>query len=290
MPENKDLPRGVQYVADNKKNPYLARFKKGDIQLHQACKTLDEAIAIRQAWEAKYGKPVSRKLDTENLIGQRFGKLVVVDKTRDKSGRVVWQCKCDCGNYSICRADVLKNGVTKSCGCSRAEYVSEANKVDIKGQRFGKLTAVKRLDKQTKKSEWIWECKCDCGNLTEATVELLRKGEKIQCEECFDKYIKGEGIARAKETISKNTIDGVKVLLYTDKPNKNNSTGYKGVMLNKKNGTYMASLTVNKKVYRMTGFKTAADAYYKGRLVLEDEHLPAREEIEKFKKKIKGKN
>jgi len=35
-----------------------------------------------------------------DLIGQRFGRLVVLEKTdkRDKSGCFIWKCKCDCGN------------------------------------------------------------------------------------------------------------------------------------------------------------------------------------------------
>ena len=39
------------------------------------------------------------QLNTKDLLGQRFGKLLVVQKTdKRKDGRIVWKCKCDCGN------------------------------------------------------------------------------------------------------------------------------------------------------------------------------------------------
>lgn len=283
MGKSEKLPRGVS-LNNSKKSPYLARYKNKDINLYKSCKTLEEAIETRQAWEQEYGTPKSRMLDKRNLLGKKIGKLLVVEEVEKVGGHRMFKCLCDCGNEIITRGESLVSGSTKSCGCSRGEFVSKANKADITGQRFGKLVAIKRLNKQTKKSEWIWQCKCDCGNFTEATVELLRKGQKVQCEECFDRYLKEEGIQKAQAAMQENTIDGVQVLRYTDNPNKNNTTGYKGVTLNKRRGTYTAVLTVNKKVHTKTGFKTAADAYYNGRLVLEDEYLPPKEKREKLRK------
>lgn len=33
-----------------------------------------------------------------NLIGQRFGMIVVVSEGKRQHGRVSWLCRCDCGN------------------------------------------------------------------------------------------------------------------------------------------------------------------------------------------------
>ena len=53
-----------------------------------------------------------------DLTGQRFGKLTVIECTgRNKSGRFMWKCECDCGNVTTVRADGLTRGHTKSCGC-----------------------------------------------------------------------------------------------------------------------------------------------------------------------------
>lgn len=63
---------------------------------------------------------MGRKL--EDLNGQRFGMLIVIERTesrRKASGGLVtyWNCKCDCGNKVKARADKLKLGKIVSCGC-----------------------------------------------------------------------------------------------------------------------------------------------------------------------------
>lgn len=57
-----------------------------------------------------------------NLIGKRFGRLIVVSKADDyisKKGskRRRWRCKCDCGNEKDILEYNLLKGNTKSCGC-----------------------------------------------------------------------------------------------------------------------------------------------------------------------------
>jgi len=57
--------------------------------------------------------------------GDRFTRLVVLDNAgKDKHGRYVWRCKCDCGKETIVRATDLNNGVTKSCGCLKVSGLS----------------------------------------------------------------------------------------------------------------------------------------------------------------------
>ncbi len=57
----------------------------------------------------------------KNLIGKRFGRLLVNNKTRLKDGRRGWVCKCDCGKTAIIRTNHLLNGNTRSCGCFKKE-------------------------------------------------------------------------------------------------------------------------------------------------------------------------
>lgn len=55
-----------------------------------------------------------------DMHGQRFGKLIVINRAPDdKFGKTVWNCKCDCGNNHTVRANVLRIGGSKSCGCYR---------------------------------------------------------------------------------------------------------------------------------------------------------------------------
>ena len=54
----------------------------------------------------------------ENLCGQQFGKLVVLDNYELRKRRTCWECRCECGNTCWVRKDKLKNGTTISCGCA----------------------------------------------------------------------------------------------------------------------------------------------------------------------------
>lgn len=67
---------------------------------------------------------MSRVID---LTGQRFGRLTVVQFYQRKNGRTFWKCQCTCGNQTISRADALKSGSVKSCGC----FAKEKHKLDF---------------------------------------------------------------------------------------------------------------------------------------------------------------
>lgn len=57
-----------------------------------------------------------------NIIGKKFNKLTVIEYgSTTKKGDAMWLCKCACGNEKMVRADALKGGNTKSCGCLNHE-------------------------------------------------------------------------------------------------------------------------------------------------------------------------
>ena len=50
--------------------------------------------------------------------GQNFGKLTVVEQAgRNNLKKVLWKCKCECGNFINVVAGSLVTGNTESCGC-----------------------------------------------------------------------------------------------------------------------------------------------------------------------------
>lgn len=51
--------------------------------------------------------------------------------------------------------------------------------VDITNQRFGMLTAIKRVG--SKNGRALWLCKCDCGNTKLILAKSLRYGEVVSC-------------------------------------------------------------------------------------------------------------
>lgn len=74
----------------------------------------------------------------ENLIGKRYGKLVILDiEDYDKNKIMYWLCVCDCGNKIVVGGGNLKSGKTKSCGCLRKEIVIAKN--TIHNQRKTKI-------------------------------------------------------------------------------------------------------------------------------------------------------
>lgn len=60
-----------------------------------------------------------------DLTGQRFGRLMVMERSQNAKKQVCWRCLCDCGNEIITRADNLVSGRTQSCGCFNREQSSK---------------------------------------------------------------------------------------------------------------------------------------------------------------------
>lgn len=80
-----------------------------------------------------------------NLIGERFGRLVVTKeapsyKTPSGNSRACWYADCDCGTKNkIYLASTLLQGHTKSCGCLRSELLQQIkhNKYDLISYDYG---------------------------------------------------------------------------------------------------------------------------------------------------------
>lgn len=56
--------------------------------------------------------------------------------------------------------------------------------LNIQGQKFGKLTALRVSTKKVKVSATFWECVCECGNTRVVRVDRLRNGENTMCLSC----------------------------------------------------------------------------------------------------------
>src|SRR5260221_113757 len=57
----------------------------------------------------------------------------------------------------------------------------KARQHNLIGQRFGKLTAIKKSQKKTKGASTYWECLCDCGKIVEIYQSSLRYGKSKSC-------------------------------------------------------------------------------------------------------------
>jgi 5-methylcytosine-specific restriction endonuclease McrA len=64
---------------------------------------------------------------SDDLIGQRFGKLTVLSRSHYNKTNCYAECLCDCGTKKIVRIDNLKRGATISCGCALRERRNKPN-------------------------------------------------------------------------------------------------------------------------------------------------------------------
>lgn len=115
----------------------------------------------------------------QRFTGQRFGRLVAVEPTRQRvRGAVVWRCRCDCGREVLVESRKLSSGAVRSCGCTPPDY---DGRKDLTGQRFGRLTVLGQSDHRTKSRNALWRCQCDCGNEIETTKARLISGGAASC-------------------------------------------------------------------------------------------------------------
>ena len=81
-----------------------------------------------------------------DLTGQRFNKLIVINKEKTENGRIFWNCLCDCGNNIVVITGNLKSNRVKSCGCLKVQKLIERS--TIHNQRHSKLYEVWKSIKQ----------------------------------------------------------------------------------------------------------------------------------------------
>ena len=60
-------------------------------------------------------------IELPNMVGQRFGRLVVLAQTKTRHKRAYWICRCDCGNECSAMGKSLRQGKKRSCGCLQRE-------------------------------------------------------------------------------------------------------------------------------------------------------------------------
>lgn len=138
-----------------------------------------------------------------DITGQRFERLVALYPSRryDKSGSVIWHCRCDCENEVDVSYNSLMYANQKSCGCQKKEH-------DRKLQTF--LTHVAGTSIDMLKSK-----KVPTDNTTGYRGVYLIRGKYVakivfQKKQYFlGAYEKIEDAAKARKEAEKVLFDGV---------------------------------------------------------------------------------
>lgn len=203
----------------------------------------------------------------DNLIGKRFGRLLVISRNYEKQknlleqgkgNKAYWNCLCDCGNSVIVGSSALKNKrhPTVSCGCYRDE--------------------MSHKQKNAKCNEWIVDGEITIGVTSNGQQFLIDTSDYHKVKEyCWRVDKAGYVVANSRNGSNKiirlhrvimdvfdrkicvdhknwNKLDNRKCNLriatksqnnINIKRKSNNTTGYTGVCFNKRLGKYNARIS-----------------------------------------------
>lgn len=194
----------------------------------------------------------------KNLAGKKFGRLLVINPTkqRDKNGGVIWECRCDCGRMKRVPANSLLKGETKTCRqCEKNTYyvVCEIDLVR-KGSKEYFYIDLEDLDK-VKKYNWHI---CNGYVAANEKVRQFRLHQMILgFPKCNIDHIDRNPLNNRRSNLrlcnqQQNTAN---TGLF-----KNNSSGYKGVSWDKSRSKYMAKIKINGITVNLGRYITAEDA------------------------------
>lgn len=92
----------------------------------------------------------------KDITNQRFGKLVVIQELNERhpnNNKLLWLCRCDCGNLIKLSLSSLTSGNTTSCGCinysigeKNIETLLKQNKICFKSQYTNQELKLKKYD------------------------------------------------------------------------------------------------------------------------------------------------
>lgn len=130
--------------------------------------------------------------------------------------------------------------------------IKKKPKYDMTGMRFGKLTVIElvSIEKYT-----LWHCRCDCGIEKDIYQHNLTSGNIISCG-C-------EKRRRAKLNSEKylHIYKGIQIEKAMAKKNqKNNTSGFRGVIKNEKSGSYRVRIIMQGVRYELGTYRNFEDA------------------------------
>ena len=107
-------------------------------------------------------------LNYNNLIGERFWRLLVIDKAENIKRKNFWKCKCDCGNIITTSNSYLFLNKVKDCGCGSAN--------NLEGIQLAFVKVIKKINE----NEYICKCTCERELLLDK-ADILKNHKTINC-------------------------------------------------------------------------------------------------------------
>lgn len=120
-------------------------------------------------------------------------------------------------------------------------------KLDLTGQKFGKLTALAPAENIKNRTTWL--CRCECGKETVVKTYRLRNGRAVSCG-CAERGVSGL-----------NYVDGTCVeMIRARTVRKNNTSGMPGVDWLARKGSWRATICFKGKRHYLGSYKRFEDA------------------------------
>ena len=163
------------------------------------------------------------ELRQQNLVGKKFGQLTVLEFShKDKSGKYIWKCECDCEEHNIVFASTsnLNNGSVKRCKQCKYKLIGDNESLDLTGQKFGELTALYYTGMKDNQGSRIWHCRCSCNNELNVPASQLQHGKYS----CGCTRIKSYGEEQVQKIL--NELNILYIQQYTFKTCYNPQTKY----------------------------------------------------------------
>lgn len=199
-------------------------------------------------------------IKSKNLVGQRFERLLVLEKTnkKDKHGTTYYKCKCDCGKEIEVLSTLLTSGHKRSCNCLRLETVKKVNKkynrIEVEGD-IAKIYFSNREGFTIIDSEDVDKVKNYCWAYNDRQkYPFAWVGDKIRF--LHRVILPNENKKLVTDHINRNKLDNRKSNLRLVSHGKNisnvgltkaNTSGYKHISYIKTRGYYSVSVMVDKK-------------------------------------------
>lgn len=160
-------------------------------------------------------------------------------------------------------------------------------KLDLTGQRFGRLVVIRDSGERASSRVAMWECKCDCGEISFVSRANLRSGHTKSCgclnKEIISKRLKTKGYqAKAVEARKGKTfVEGTDLSSLTKKKPSNNVSGQKGVYWEKRRKRWRSQIMIKGKNIHI-GYYTDKQDAINARLEAEEKYF--KPILEKYKK------
>lgn len=205
-------------------------------------------------------------------IGSRFGKLLVVGDGGIVKRKQMWRVLCDCKNETIVPGIRLKVGKTTSCGCRRKSGTkltpipsSKISNTTLIPLSAGQYAIIDQEDYE-KVSQKAWYYK-----KSRSTGYAVWRGKinGVKSTVLMHRFVLDAADTREIDHKNMNGLDNRKCNLrlarsYENRRNcakrKHNTSGFKGVVRDKKHSKWRAQLKNGPKNLYLGLFTTAIDA------------------------------